>query len=107
MNLHQFRQILVTTLVLPLILLLLLALVLAWQIQRTLREQQDVYKRQDPQEIRVSRISCIVALAESNVCGFLHGKPHAVRRRHQDPQEIRVFGASHSRGRPDIALPAA
>ena len=40
MNLHQFRQILVTTLVLPLILLLLLALVLAWQIQRTLREQQ-------------------------------------------------------------------
>jgi PAS domain S-box-containing protein len=39
-NLHRFRQILVTTLLLPLVLLLLLALVLAWQIQRTLREQQ-------------------------------------------------------------------
>ena len=32
MNLHQFRQILVTTVLLPLVLLLLLALVLAWQI---------------------------------------------------------------------------
>ena len=42
MNLHQFRQILVTTLLLPLVLLLLLALVLAWQIQRTLREQQRI-----------------------------------------------------------------
>ena len=38
MNLHQFRKILVSTLLLPLVLLLLLALVLAWQIQRTLRE---------------------------------------------------------------------
>jgi len=33
LNLHQFRQILVITVLLPLILLLLLALVLAWQIQ--------------------------------------------------------------------------
>jgi PAS domain S-box-containing protein len=41
-NLHQFRRILVTTLLLPLVLLLLLALVLAWQIQRTLREQQRI-----------------------------------------------------------------
>jgi PAS domain S-box-containing protein len=41
-NLHQFRQILLTTLLLPLVLLLLLALVLAWQIQRTLREQQRI-----------------------------------------------------------------
>ena len=42
MNLHQFRQILVITVLLPLVLLLLLALVLAWQIQRTLREQQRI-----------------------------------------------------------------
>ncbi|MGB8538760.1 MAG: CHASE3 domain-containing protein [Acidobacteriaceae bacterium] len=42
MNLHQFRQILVITVLLPLILLLLLALVLAWQIQRTLREQRRI-----------------------------------------------------------------
>jgi PAS domain S-box-containing protein len=41
-NLHQFRRILLTTLLLPLVLLLLLALVLAWQIQRTLREQQRI-----------------------------------------------------------------
>jgi PAS domain S-box-containing protein len=41
-NLHQFRKILVTTLLLPLILLLLLALVLAWQIERTLGEQQRI-----------------------------------------------------------------
>jgi PAS domain S-box-containing protein len=42
MNLHQFRQILVITVLLPLILLLLLALVMAWQIQRTLREQRRI-----------------------------------------------------------------
>jgi PAS domain S-box-containing protein len=41
-NLHQFRQILVITVLLPLVLLLLLALVLAWQIQRTLREQRRI-----------------------------------------------------------------
>jgi PAS domain S-box-containing protein len=41
-NLHQFRQILVITLLLPLVLLLLLALVLVWQIQRTLREQRRI-----------------------------------------------------------------
>jgi PAS domain S-box-containing protein len=41
-NLHQFRQILVTTVLLPLVLLLLLALVLAWQFQRTLREQRRI-----------------------------------------------------------------
>ncbi len=42
MNLHQFRQILVTTVLLPLVLLLLLAVVLAWQFQRTLREQRRI-----------------------------------------------------------------
>ena len=42
MNLHQFRQILVVTVLLPLVLLLLLALVLAWQIQRTMREQRRI-----------------------------------------------------------------
>ena len=42
MNLHQFRQILVVTVLLPLVLLLLLALVLTWQIQRTLREQRRI-----------------------------------------------------------------
>ena len=42
MNLHQFRQILITTVLLPLVLLLLLALVLAWQIERTLREQRRI-----------------------------------------------------------------
>jgi PAS domain S-box-containing protein len=42
LNLHQFRQILITTVLLPLVLLLLLALVLAWQIQRTLREQRRI-----------------------------------------------------------------
>src|ERR1700678_1782413 len=42
MNLHQFRQILITTVLLPLVLLLFLALVLAWQIQRTLREQRRI-----------------------------------------------------------------
>jgi PAS domain S-box-containing protein len=42
LNLHQFRHILVITVLLPLILLLLLALVLAWQIQRTLREQRRI-----------------------------------------------------------------
>jgi PAS domain S-box-containing protein len=41
-NLHQFRKILVVTLLLPLVLLLLLALILAWQIQRTLREQRRI-----------------------------------------------------------------
>jgi PAS domain S-box-containing protein len=41
-NLHQFRQILIYTVLLPLILLLFLAMVLAWQIQRTLREQQRI-----------------------------------------------------------------
>jgi PAS domain S-box-containing protein len=41
-NLHQFRQILVTTVLLPLVLLLLLAVVLAWQFQRTLREQRRI-----------------------------------------------------------------
>jgi PAS domain S-box-containing protein len=41
-NLHQFRQILVTTVLLPMVLLLLLALVLAWQFQRTLREQRRI-----------------------------------------------------------------
>jgi PAS domain S-box-containing protein len=41
-NLHQFRQILITTVLLPLVLLLFLALVLAWQIQRTLREQRRI-----------------------------------------------------------------
>ena len=42
MNLHQFRHVLITTVLLPLVLLLLLALVLAWQIQRTLREQRRI-----------------------------------------------------------------
>ena len=42
MNLHQFRHILINTVLLPLVLLLLLALVLAWQIQRTLREQRRI-----------------------------------------------------------------
>ena len=42
MNLHQFRQILVVTVLLPLVLLLLLALVLTGQIQRTLREQRRI-----------------------------------------------------------------
>jgi PAS domain S-box-containing protein len=42
MNLHQFRHILIITVLLPLVLLLLLALVLAWQIQRTLREQRRI-----------------------------------------------------------------
>lgn len=42
MNLDQFRRILVVTVLLPLILLLLLALVLAWQFQRTLREQRRI-----------------------------------------------------------------
>ncbi len=42
MNLHQFRQILIITLLLPLVLLLLLALVLVLQIQRTLREQRRI-----------------------------------------------------------------
>jgi PAS domain S-box-containing protein len=41
-NLHQFRQILVVTVLLPLALLLLLAIVLAWQFQRTLREQRRI-----------------------------------------------------------------
>jgi PAS domain S-box-containing protein len=41
-NLHQFRQILIYTVLLPLVLLLFLALVLTWQIQRTLREQQRI-----------------------------------------------------------------
>ncbi|MGC2398176.1 MAG: CHASE3 domain-containing protein [Acidobacteriaceae bacterium] len=42
MNLHQFRQILIVTVLLPLVLLLLLALVLAWQIERTLEEQRRI-----------------------------------------------------------------
>ncbi len=42
MNLHQFRQILIITVLLPLVLLLLLALVLAWQIERTLSEQRRI-----------------------------------------------------------------
>jgi PAS domain S-box-containing protein len=42
LNLHQFRQILIVTVLLPLALLLLLALVLGWQIQRTLREQRRI-----------------------------------------------------------------
>ncbi len=42
MNLDQFRRILVVTVLLPLILLLMLALVLAWQFQRTLREQRRI-----------------------------------------------------------------
>jgi PAS domain S-box-containing protein len=41
-NLHQFRQILITTVLLPLVLLLLLAMVLAWQIERTLSEQRRI-----------------------------------------------------------------
>jgi PAS domain S-box-containing protein len=41
-NLHEFRQILITTVLLPLVLLLFLALVLALQIQRTLREQRRI-----------------------------------------------------------------
>jgi PAS domain S-box-containing protein len=42
LNLDQFRRILVVTVLLPLVLLLLLALVLAWQFQRTLREQRRI-----------------------------------------------------------------
>src|ERR1700678_1921528 len=42
MNIHQFRHILINTVLLPLVLLLLLALVLAWQFQRTLREQRRI-----------------------------------------------------------------
>jgi PAS domain S-box-containing protein len=42
MNLHQFRQILIVTVLLPLVLLLLLALVMAWQIERTLEEQRRI-----------------------------------------------------------------
>jgi PAS domain S-box-containing protein len=42
MNLHQFRQILILTVLLPLVLLLLLAMVLAWQIERTLEEQRRI-----------------------------------------------------------------
>ena len=42
MNLHQFRQILIYTVLLPLVLLLLLALVMAWQFRRTLREQRSI-----------------------------------------------------------------
>ena len=42
MNLHQFRQILIITLLLPLVLLLLLALTLVLQIERTLREQRRI-----------------------------------------------------------------
>jgi PAS domain S-box-containing protein len=41
-NLHQFRQILIVTVLLPLALLLLLAIVLAWQFQRTLREPRRI-----------------------------------------------------------------
>jgi PAS domain S-box-containing protein len=42
MNLNQFRQILILTVLLPLVLLLLLAMVLAWQIERTLAEQRRI-----------------------------------------------------------------
>jgi PAS domain S-box-containing protein len=42
LNLHQFRQILIHTVLLPLVLLLLLALVMAWQFRRTLREQRSI-----------------------------------------------------------------
>jgi PAS domain S-box-containing protein len=42
LNLDQFRRILVVTVLLPLVLLLLLALMLAWQFQRTLREQRRI-----------------------------------------------------------------
>jgi hypothetical protein len=41
-NLQEFRRVLQITLLLPLLLLLLLALALAWQIQRTLGEQQRI-----------------------------------------------------------------
>src|ERR1700678_4661233 len=42
MNIHQFRHILINTVLLPLVLLLFLAPVLALQIQRTLREQRRI-----------------------------------------------------------------
>ena len=42
MNLQEFRRVLQITLLLPLLLLLLLALALAWQIERTLGEQQRI-----------------------------------------------------------------
>ncbi len=42
MNLHQFRRILIQTVLVPLVLLFLLALVMAWQFRRTLREQRSI-----------------------------------------------------------------
>src|SRR5271156_3772617 len=36
-----------------------------------------------------TRISCYAAPGHNRVCGFLRGKPHAARQRHQPRQEIR------------------
>jgi PAS domain S-box-containing protein len=69
MNLHQFRQMLIITVLLPLVLLLLLALILAWQIQRTLREQRRI-DHTDRITAQMNELERLVVDQETGLRGF-------------------------------------
>jgi PAS domain S-box-containing protein len=69
MNLHQFRQILVITVLLPLVLLLMLALVLAWQFQRTLREQRRI-DHTDRVTAQLNELERLVVDQETGLRGY-------------------------------------
>jgi PAS domain S-box-containing protein len=86
-NLHQFRQLLVITVLLPLVLLLLLALVLGWQIQRTLREQQriDHTDRITAQLIEMERL---VVDQETGLRGFQLTHDRAILEPYQDAEGL-------------------
>jgi PAS domain S-box-containing protein len=68
-NLHQFRQILIITVLLPLVLLLFLAVVMAWQIQRTLREQRRI-DHTDRVTAQLNEIERLVVDQDTGLRGF-------------------------------------
>ncbi len=68
-NLHQFRQILVITVLLPLVLLLMLALMLAWQFQRTLREQRRI-DHTDRVTAQLNELERLVVDQETGLRGY-------------------------------------
>jgi PAS domain S-box-containing protein len=69
MNLREFRRILQLTLLLPLLLLLLLALALAWQIERTLGEQQRI-DHNDQIAARLNEMQRLVVDEDSSLHGY-------------------------------------
>ena len=92
MNLHQFRHILIITVLLPLVLLLLLALVLAWQIQRTLREQRRI-DHTDRITAQLNELERLVVDQETGLRGYQLTR---------DPTTLAALSECGGRAAPDL-----